>query len=174
MAATTLAARVAEEKGSPLGALVGFVIFFFFLNICSKFPNILIFFSYFSYSIRFDDCSDPTLTRIKYMTEGILLREMMADPLLRQYSVIILDEVHERTLYTDIIMGLMKKILKKNTNLKLIVSSATCDAEELQYFFSFNPTKDKTKDKSVIMSVPGRMYSVDVFYLQGDFSFCLD
>lgn len=102
------------------------------------------------------------------MTEGILLREMMADPLLRHYSVIILDEVHERTLYTDIIMGLMKKILKKNTNLKLIVSSATVDAEEIQYFFNFNKTKDKGKDTAVIMSVAGRMYSVDVFYLQGE------
>lgn len=110
---------------------------------------------------------DASTTRIKFMTEGILLREMMADPLLRHYSVIILDEVHERTLYTDIIMGLMKKILKKNTNLKLIVSSATVDAEEIQYFFNFNKTNDKAKDTSVIMSVAGRMYSVEIFYLQG-------
>ncbi|KAL0273842.1 UNVERIFIED_CONTAM: hypothetical protein PYX00_006419 [Menopon gallinae] len=98
------------------------------------------------------------------MTEGILMREIMSDPLLRQYSVIILDEAHERTVHTDIIMGLMKKILKKNTTLKLIVSSATVDAEEMQYFFNFNRTKDKEKDTSVIMSVPGRMYSTDIYY----------
>nr|CAD7591847.1 unnamed protein product [Timema genevievae] len=88
VAATTLAARVATEKGSPLGHVVG-------------------------YSIRFDDCSDPQHTKIKYMTEGILLREMMADPFLRNYCVILLDEVHERTLYTDIVMGLLKKILRE-------------------------------------------------------------
>lgn len=95
----------------------------------------------------------------------------MSDPLLRQYSVIILDEAHERTVHTDIIMGLMKKILKKNTSLKLIVSSATVDAEEMQYFFNFNRTKDKGKDTSVIMSVPGRMYSTDIYYCKGTITF---
>lgn len=119
-----------------------------------------------SYSIRFDDCCDTT-TRIKYMTEGILIREMMADPLLRQYSVLVLDEVHERTLFTDVIMGLLKKILKKNKKLKLIVSSATVDAEEISKFFNLNKTKDATKDTTAILGVTGRMYPVDVFYTQG-------
>ncbi|KAK6631984.1 hypothetical protein RUM44_007014 [Polyplax serrata] len=141
IAATTLAARVAEEMNCPLGSTVG-------------------------YTIRFDDCTTPSETKVKYMTEGILIREMLSDPLLSHYSVIILDEVHERTLYTDIIMGLMKKILKKNTSLKLIVSSATVDADELQHFFNLNRTPDKTKDTSTILSVPGNMYSVDVFYVE--------
>lgn len=64
------------------------------------------------YTIRFDDCTTEDVTKIKYMTEGILMREMMTDPLLRKYSVIMLDEVHERTIFTDILMGLLKKILK--------------------------------------------------------------
>ena len=91
----------------------------------------------------------------------------MSDPLLKNYSVIILDEVHERTLFTDIIMGLMKKILRKNKSLRLIVSSATVDADELQFFFNFNKTKNKENDTSVILSVPGSSYSVDIFYLEG-------
>lgn len=102
------------------------------------------------------------------MTEGILIREMMADPLLRHYSVIILDEVHERTLYTDIIMGLMKKILKKNKSLKLVVSSATVNADELQHFFNLNSSKDKEKDTSTILSITGTTYSTEVFYLEGN------
>ncbi|EEB11960.1 ATP-dependent RNA helicase, putative [Pediculus humanus corporis] len=141
IAATTLAARVSEERGCPLGQLVG-------------------------YTIRFDDCSKVGETKIKFMTEGILIREIMSDPLLKNYSVIILDEVHERTLFTDIIMGLMKKILRKNKSLRLIVSSATVDADELQFFFNFNKTKNKENDTSVILSVPGSSYSVDIFYLE--------
>lgn len=141
VAATTLASRVADEKGTSLGGLVG-------------------------YSIRFDDTFDPVNTKIKYMTEGILLREMMADPLLRNYCVIVLDEVHERTLLTDTIMGLLKKILQKRKSLKLIVASATVDAEQLRNFFNFNVSKDPKKDNSVIISVQGRLYPVEVFYVQ--------
>lgn len=141
VAATTLASRVAEEKGCLLGDTVG-------------------------YCIRFDDRFDPQRTKIKYMTEGILLREMMADPLLRSYSVIMLDEVHERTLYTDIAMGLLKKILRKRKNLKLIVASATVDAEQLYRFFNQNSGKDKSQDTTVIMSVEGRLYPVDIHYVK--------
>ncbi|KAF4520740.1 hypothetical protein B566_EDAN004860 [Ephemera danica] len=137
VAATTLATRVAEEKGCILGGLVG-------------------------YSIRFDDCFDPLYTRIKYMTEGILMREMLADPLLRHYSVIILDEVHERTLNTDIVMGLMKKILRKNKQLRLVVSSATVDAEQLKKFFSSGKDEVET---AAILSIHGRLYPVDVHYI---------
>ncbi|KAJ9594469.1 hypothetical protein L9F63_014081, partial [Diploptera punctata] len=137
VAATTLATRVAEEKGCLLGDTVG-------------------------YCIRFDDRFDPQRTKIKYMTEGILLREMMADPLLRNYSVIMLDEVHERTLYTDIAMGLLKKILR----LKLIVASATVDAEQLYRFFNHNSSKDKSQDTAVIMSIEGRLYPVDIHYIK--------
>ncbi|XP_069698122.1 probable ATP-dependent RNA helicase DHX35 isoform X2 [Periplaneta americana] len=141
VAATSLATRVAEEKGCLLGQTVG-------------------------YSIRFDDCFDPQQTKIKYMTEGILLREMMADPLLRSYCVIMLDEVHERTLYTDIVMGLLKKILRKQKNLKLVVASATVDAEQLYNFFNNNSSKDKSKDTAVIMSVEGRLYPVNIYYVK--------
>ncbi|XP_043241834.1 probable ATP-dependent RNA helicase DHX35 [Amphibalanus amphitrite] len=135
VAATTLAQRVADEVGCLLGHTVG-------------------------YSIRFDERFDPTATRIKYMTEGILIREMMADPLLTNYSVIMLDEVHERTINTDIVMGLMKKILKKRRDLRLIVSSATVDAEELRRFFSL----DGDRPSATILSVDGRQHPVEVYY----------
>ncbi|KAM4832759.1 putative ATP-dependent RNA helicase DHX35 isoform X3 [Urocitellus parryii] len=104
VAAVTVAGRVAEERGAVLGHEVG-------------------------YCIRFDDCTDPLATRIKFLTDGMLVREMMVDPLLTKYSVIMLDEAHERTLYTDIAIGLLKKIQKKRGDLRLIVASATLDAE---------------------------------------------
>lgn len=104
------------------------------------------------------------------MTEGILIREMMSDPLLQSYSAIMLDEVHERTLYTDILMGLMKKILKKRKELRLIVASATMDARALQSFFNLNETVDAKKDTAVILSVHGRQFPVDIFYLKGNFN----
>lgn len=141
VAATTLATRVAEEKGCLLGDVVG-------------------------YSIRFDDCTDQETTKIKYMTEGMLMREMMADPLLRKYSVIMLDEVHERNLNTDILMGLLKKILKKQKNLKLVIASATVDAENLRNFFNFNTTRVGDKDTATILSVEGRLYPVEKFYVR--------
>ncbi|KAF4023635.1 hypothetical protein G4228_015519 [Cervus hanglu yarkandensis] len=100
-----VAGRVAEERGAVLGHEVG-------------------------YCIRFDDCTNPLATRIKFLTDGMLVREMMVDPLLTKYSAIMLDEAHERTLYTDIAIGLLKKIQKKRGDLRLIVASATLDAEE--------------------------------------------
>ncbi|CAG9816310.1 unnamed protein product [Phaedon cochleariae] len=115
------------------------------------------------YAVRFDACHNKP--KIKYMTEGILLREMMADPLLKNYSAIMMDEVHERSLYTDILMGLMKKILRKRKELRLIVASATLDAKELKDFFNNNQTNEKKKDTAVIMSVEGRQYPVDIFYV---------
>ncbi|KAK7083978.1 ATPdependent RNA helicase [Halocaridina rubra] len=141
VACTTLAERVAEECNVILGKEVG-------------------------YSIRFDECSTPGVTQIKYMTEGLLVREMMADPLLRQYSVVLLDEVHERTLYTDIILGLMKKILRKRKDLRLIVCSATIDADHLFNFFNNNSTNDKSKDTTAVISVEGRIYPVEIFYVE--------
>ena len=117
IAVTSLATRVAEEKRVRLGASVG-------------------------YSIRFDENFSRDYTKIKFVTEGILIREMMGDPLLNNYSVIMLDEVHERTAQIDIIMGLLKKILKRRRDLKLIVSSATVDAEYIRDFF--NRGREKT------------------------------
>ncbi|KAI1314989.1 hypothetical protein EDD11_001425 [Mortierella claussenii] len=142
VAATTVAQRVAEEMHVKLGMEVG-------------------------YTIRFEDCTDPGgKTRIKYMTDGMLFREALMDPLLSKYSVIMLDEAHERSLYTDILMGVLKKILKKRPDLRIVISSATLDAEAFASFFSTNKTPaDKSKDNTAILSVQGRMYPVDVHYL---------
>eukprot|EP00731_Ephydatia_muelleri_P027081 Em0018g1181a len=139
VAATTVASRVADERGTPLGQEVG-------------------------YCIRFDDCFNPEATRIKFLTDGMLVNEMMRDPLLNKYSVIILDEAHERTLYTDIIAGLLKKIMKKRDDLRLIVSSATLDAELFKSFFETNTTKDPSKDTSVILTVEGRTFDIETLY----------
>ncbi|XP_037666960.1 probable ATP-dependent RNA helicase DHX35 isoform X2 [Choloepus didactylus] len=141
VAAVTVAGRVAEERGAVLGHEVG-------------------------YCIRFDDCTDPLATRIKFLTDGMLVREMMIDPLLTKYSAIMLDEAHERTLYTDIAIGLLKKIQKKRGDLRLIVASATLDAEKFRDFFNQNETNDPTRDTCVILTVEGRTFPVDVFYLQ--------
>ncbi|KAL1787057.1 putative ATP-dependent RNA helicase DHX35 isoform X1 [Sigmodon hispidus] len=141
VAAVTVAGRVADEKGAVLGHEVG-------------------------YCIRFDDCTDPLATRIKFLTDGMLVREMMVDPLLTKYSVIMLDEAHERTLYTDIAIGLLKKIQKKRGDLRLIVASATLDAEKFRDFFNQNETSDPARDTCVILTVEGRTFPVDVFYLQ--------
>lgn len=84
LAAVSVAKRVAEEMRVKLGNEVG-------------------------YMIRFDNCSSPTNTRILYMTDGMLFRETLSDPLLSRYSVIIVDEAHERSLYTELMLGLLKK-----------------------------------------------------------------
>nr|XP_045375341.1 probable ATP-dependent RNA helicase DHX35 isoform X2 [Camelus bactrianus] len=141
VAAVTVAGRVAEERGAVLGHEVG-------------------------YCIRFDDCTNPLATRIKFLTDGMLVREMMVDPLLTKYSAIMLDEAHERTLYTDIAIGLLKKIQKKRGDLRLIVASATLDAEKFRDFFNQNDTSDPTRDTCVILTVEGRTFPVDIFYLQ--------
>lgn len=98
------------------------------------------------------------------MTEGILIREMYANPLLSNFSVIMIDEAHERNLTTDIILGLLKKIAKKRDNLKIIISSATMDSDLFYDFFNFR-TKANPKDTAVILSVEGRMYDNKIFYL---------
>lgn len=138
MSAITLADRVATERGELVGDVVGA-------------------------SVRFiDKCSANT--KIKYMTEGILLREMLADPLLTQYGVIVIDEAHERNVLTDTLMGLLKKVLKKRETLKVIISSATIDAELFYDFFNYKTKAGK--EAAVILSVEGRMFPVDVFYLK--------
>ncbi|CAH0718631.1 unnamed protein product, partial [Brenthis ino] len=140
-AAVSLASRVAEECGEDLGGSVG-------------------------YAAGMMSHRSPD-TGIVFMTEGVLLREMFASPLLMQYSCIVLDEVHERSQMTDVLMGLLKKIIKKRKNLKLVVSSATMDAEFLKDFFNLNDKKDKTnKSTSVIMSMQGRTHPIDIFYVQ--------
>lgn len=98
------------------------------------------------------------------MTEGILLQEMLADPLLQKYGVIMIDEAHERNILTDTVMGLLKKIMKKRTALKVIISSATIDAEFFRNYFN-EKTGNTGTDSAVILSVEGRMYPVDYFYI---------
>lgn len=124
----SVATRVAEEIDVQLGSEVG-------------------------YSIRFEDCvSDRTV--LKYCTDGMLLREAMNNPLLDNYAVILLDEAHERTLATDILMGLIKEIIKHRSDIKIVVMSATLDAGKFQTYF----------DNCPLMSVPGRTFPVEIFY----------
>jgi ATP-dependent RNA helicase DDX35 len=138
ISAITLAERVAEEMGHVVGDEVGVSVRFL-----SKFSE---------------------NTKIKFLTEGILIREMLADPLLSEYGVIMIDEAHERNLITDCVLGLIKKIAKKRENLKIIISSATMDCELFHDFFNFR-TKAKPKDTSIILSVEGRMYENQTFFL---------
>ena len=112
IAATSVAERVAEEMAVPLGGAVG-------------------------YAVRFDDCFGDS-TRLKYLTDGRLIREMMSDPLLSAYSVIMVDEAHERSCLTDVLLGLLKKVRRKRPDLRLIIASATLDAESFSRFFEEN------------------------------------
>lgn len=144
VAATTVATRVAEEMRCILGEEVG-------------------------YSIRFEDLTSAK-TRIKFLTDGLLLREALADPLLSRYSVIMVDEAHERSLSTDILLGVLKKISKRRPELRIIISSATLQAEEFLRFFSGDQSEqsDEAGEHSVgrIISLEGRMYPVDTMYLE--------
>ncbi|RKO85387.1 P-loop containing nucleoside triphosphate hydrolase protein [Blyttiomyces helicus] len=110
------------------------------------------------YSVRFEDCSDSTMTRVKYLTDGMLFRETLNDPLLTRYSVIMVDEAHERTMYTDLLLGVLKKILKKRPELRIVISSATLDAEAFRNFFNSNPSADPSQDTSVILALDGRTF----------------
>ena len=114
------------------------------------------------YSIRFEDMTEPGVTFLKYMTDGMLLREAMNDPDLKRYSTIILDEAHERTLATDILMGLLKDLAKRRSDLKIVVMSATLDAQKFQKYFSVaGPSQP-----APLFKVPGRTHPVEVFYTQ--------
>ena len=124
----SVSARVAQEMNCKLGHEVG-------------------------YSIRFEDCtSDKTI--LKYMTDGMLLREFLGEPTLKSYTCLMIDEAHERTLHTDILFGLVKDVARERPDLKLIISSATLDAMKFSEFF----------DDAPIFKVPGRRYNVDLYY----------
>lgn len=128
VAAMSVSERVAEEMDVTLGDEVG-------------------------YTIRFDDVSSAK-TRIKYLTDGMLLREAMTDPALSKYSVIILDEAHERTVHTDILIGTVKELLGKRPDLRVVVMSATLEEKKFQKYFSEAP----------LIHISGRRFGVEVFY----------
>jgi HrpA-like RNA helicase len=128
VAATSVAERVAEEVGCELGTLVG-------------------------YSVRFDERTSP-MTRIKYMTDGMLLREILMDPVLSRYSVMIIDEAHERGVNTDVLLALIKAACKNRPDLKFIVTSATLDSQKFSRYFNNCP----------VFSIPGRTFPVEMKY----------
>ncbi|KAL3151919.1 hypothetical protein ABBQ32_001049 [Trebouxia sp. C0010 RCD-2024] len=138
VAAMSVAKRVAEEVGCRLGEEVG-------------------------YAIRFEDMTGPE-TVIKYMTDGMLLREALLDDTMAAYSVIILDEAHERTIHTDVLFGLLKAICTRRTDLKLIVTSATLDADKFASYFNDAP----------IFKIPGRTFPVEILYAKAPESDYMD
>lgn len=157
MAAAGAAGRVADEMGCEVGQTVG-------------------------YSVRFEESFRPGTTQIKYTTGGTLFRESMFDPLLSRYSVIMIDEAHERSLHTDLLLGLLKRIVGRRADLRIIISSATIDAERfLEYFGSVTRTaktvsgpsmpqtisqkQDETK-KPAIIRLEGKIFPLEIGYLR--------
>lgn len=132
VAAMSVAARVSQEVGSKLGHAVG-------------------------YSIRFEDCTSEG-TVIKYMTDGMLLRELLDDPTLNKYSVMIVDEAHERTLHTDILLTLLKDVTRARSDFRLIISSATLDEKKFLQFFENPP----------LFRIEGRLFEVKNKFMSND------
>jgi len=130
IAAVSLALRVSKELESEIGCIVGF-------------------------SIRFEE-NVSIRTRIKYCTDGILLKELSSNPLLIEYSHIIIDEAHERTLNTDILLGLSKSIMKKNKKISFIVTSATIDIKKFSWFLN----------KCPIFTIPGKRFKVSILFIK--------
>lgn len=128
VAAMSVAKRVAIEMNTALGDKVG-------------------------YAIRFEDYTSSS-TRVKFMTDGILLRETLLDPSLEKYSCIIIDEAHERSLNTDVLMGIFKDLLSKRKDIKLIITSATMNAEKFSKYFGQAPK----------FTIPGRTFPVQLVY----------
>src|SRR5580698_499113 len=130
LAARALAARIAEELSQPVGGAVGF-------------------------RVRFAD-QVSAATRVVLMTDGLLLAELASDPMLRRYDTVIVDEAHERTLNVDLLLGVLKRLLPRRPELKLIVTSATLDVERVARFF----------DAAPIITVSGRSHPIEVRYRQ--------
>lgn len=130
VAAVSVAQRVAIEMSVKLGELVG-------------------------YTIRFED-QTSSATKIKYMTDGILLRETLVDPDLDRYSCIIMDEAHERSLNTDVLFGILKSVASRRSDMRIIITSATMDSDKFSAFFGNAP----------VFKVPGRTFHVQIEYLR--------
>lgn len=128
VAAMSVAARVAQEMDVELGNEVG-------------------------YSIRFEDVTSEK-TKIKYMTDGVLLRETLVEEDLDRYSCVIMDEAHERSLNTDVLFGVLKKVVARRRDFRLIVTSATLDSGKFATFFGSAP----------VFKIPGRTFPVDVLF----------
>ena len=133
IAARTIAERISDELGTPLGGLVG-------------------------YQVRFTDTVGPD-TRIKLMTDGILLNEIHRDRLLRKYDAIIIDEAHERSLTIDFLLGYLKQLMPQRPDLSIIVTSATIDPESFSRHFA-----DAAGIGAPIVEVSGRTFPVEVRY----------
>ncbi|MDO4586396.1 MAG: ATP-dependent RNA helicase HrpA [Planctomycetia bacterium] len=132
IAARSVAQRIADEMSTSLGQGVG-------------------------YKIRFTDETGPS-TLVKLMTDGILLAESQTDPFFQQYDTIIIDEAHERSLNIDFLLGMMKRILPKRRDLKLIITSATIDAQRFADHFSY------AGKPAPIIEVSGRTYPIEILY----------
>ncbi|KAG2687765.1 hypothetical protein I3760_09G066000 [Carya illinoinensis] len=148
LAVQAVAARVAEEMGVKLGEEVG-------------------------YTIRFEDLTNSGTTMIKFLTDGVLLREMMDDPLLTKYSVVMVDEAHERSISTDILLGLLKKIQRCRPDLRLIISSATIEAKSMSAFFQTSKRRRALEGEELgprmdpaILSVEGRGFHVQIHFVE--------
>eukprot|EP00924_Labyrinthula_sp_SR-Ha-C_P005267 maker-scaffold_1-snap-gene-26.54-mRNA-1 protein AED:0.18 eAED:0.18 QI:0/0/0/1/0.75/0.6/5/0/642 len=128
VAAMSVAVRVAEEMGVEVGSRVG-------------------------YAIRFEDQTTRE-TRIKYMTDGVLLRESLNDPLLQKYRVVVMDEAHERSLHTDVLFSILKKVVIGRMDFRLVVTSATLDAGKFSDFFG----------GAVKFFIPGRTFKVNTYF----------
>jgi HrpA-like RNA helicase len=151
VAAIAAASWVAEERDVELGTEVG-------------------------YTIRFDDCTSAEHTRLRYVTDGVLLRECLDDPFLSRYDIVVLDEAHERSLGTDVLFGLMKRLRKRrrrplsssseslmatamattDSQFRLLIMSATLNSEKFSEFFEDAP----------LFHIPGRSFDVEIFYME--------
>nr|WP_223827151.1 ATP-dependent RNA helicase HrpA [Undibacterium oligocarboniphilum] len=138
IAASSTAKRIAQELNSPLGEHVGF-------------------------KVRFTDTLSQGAS-VKLMTDGILLAETQTDPLLRQYDTIIIDEAHERSLNIDFLLGYLKQLLPKRPDLKLIITSATIDAQRFARHFAEPAATGQEVRPAPVIEVSGRLYPVELRY----------